>query len=292
MEKDSIGNFCKGKFASVGYPDELGVKNVNGRLGTQAGPARFFEIFNKLNGKVDLKSAQVAHVMVEMGDDLSANHHQAADDTRSLIDQMDLSQDVLLAVGGGHDYAYPWLKAFAENKPEGLRIACLNIDAHFDLRPYQPTMTSGSPFRRLIEEKLMNPALFVEFGVQAHCNSAALFQYAEDQGMSVIPFESLRNGNAVEGFRESLQMLHEKSDMILISLDLDAISFAFAPGVSAPQAEGFTSSEVFQMLEIAGSDKKVTSLGIFELAPALDTQDLTSRLAAQAAWHFLSAKLQ
>jgi arginase family enzyme len=46
------------------------------------------------------------------------------------------------------------------------------------------------------------------------------------------------------------------------------------------------------MLEHAGADKKVTSLGIFELSPALDLQDLTSRLAAQAAWHFLDAKLK
>jgi formimidoylglutamase len=195
-------------------------------------------------------------------------------------------------VGGGHDYAYPWIRAIVQALPEGSKVACLNIDAHFDLRPFEPVMTSGSPFRRLIEEGILDPKLLAEFGIQAHCNSADLFQYAEDKGMSVLPMEALRGGRAVESFRETLALLSSGADLVLLSLDLDALSFAHAPGVSAPQAEGLSASELFQILEIAGGDKKVASLGIFELSPPLDLQDLTSRLAAQAAWHFLNARLQ
>lgn len=292
MEKDGIGNFCKGRFAWVGFPDDTGVKNVKGRLGAAEGPAKFLERFKALNGKSELARACVGEAFADVSEDLERSYEFAVATTREAWTRLESGRDVLVAMGGGHDYAYPWVRALVQSHPEETKIACINIDAHFDLRPYQPVMTSGSPFRRLIEEKVLNPKLFAEFGIQSHCNSGELFQYAEEQGMTVIPMEALRSGRAVEAFRETWVRLSEQADLILLSLDLDALSFAFAPGVSAPQAEGFTASEVFQMLEIAGSDKKVASLGVFELAPPLDTGDLTSRLAAQAVWHFLNARLQ
>jgi formiminoglutamase len=152
-------------------------------------------------------------------------------------------------------------------------------------------MTSGSPFRRLIDEGILDPTRLVEFGIQTHSNSTDLWKVASQYGVKTIPFTQLRNGKAVPAFKAALKALRGRCDEVLISVDLDALSYAFAPGVSAPQAEGFTASELFQMLEIAGSDKKVTSVGFFELSPPLDFQNYTSRLTAQAAWHFLDAAL-
>ena len=137
----------------------------------------------------------------------------------------------------------------------------------------------------------MDPGRLVEFGIQNHCNSADLFEYARSKRIQVVPYEKLREGRAVSEFKKVLKALRRKSDVILISLDLDSVSFAWAPGVSAPQAEGFTASELFQMLEFAGADSKVVSLGIFELSPPLDFQDLKARLAAQGAFKFLHSKL-
>jgi formiminoglutamase len=79
--------------------------------------------------------------------------------------------------------------------------------------------------------------------------------------------------------------------LIVVSLDLDAASLAFAPGVSAPQAEGFSSNDIIEMMEEAGRQEKVQSLGIFELCPPHDIDEHTARLAATAAWHFVEAKL-
>jgi formimidoylglutamase len=292
MEKDSIGNFCKAGFSFAGFPDDLGVKNVNGRIGASGGPASFWDYFQRLKGRRDLKAGLRHQEMALIGSDLTENHDAAVRTVQRAIGAFSGSQDSLLVVGGGHDYAYPWIKAFVESAPKELKIGCINIDAHFDLRPWRPVMTSGSPFRRLIEENLLAGENLVEFGIQEHCNSGELFEYASQVGIKVVPFPELRAGRAVSEFRRSLLALGSKCDLILLSVDLDAVSFAFAPGVSAPQAEGFTGSELIEMMEIAGSDKKVASLGFFELAPSLDFQDLTSRLAAQAAWHFLSAKNQ
>lgn len=89
-----------------------------------------------------------------------------------------------------------------------------------------------------------------------------------------------------------MKKLRTRCDAIVISLDLDAASAADAPGTSAPQSEGFSASEIVEMMEIAGADKKVVSLGIFELNPMLDIDERTARLGATAAYHFISRALR
>ena len=106
----------------------------------------------------------------------------------------------------------------------------------------------------------------------------------------MIPFENLRRANAVSEFENELARLSQISDAIVISLDLDCAAQAFAPGVSAPQAEGFSSSELITMMEIAGRSEKVISLGIFELNPEHDRDAQTARLAATAAYHWIAAR--
>ena len=288
MEKKSRSNYCE-TFCIIGFPDEIGIQNVQGRLGAKAGPLVFLEMFQKLNGKNRIHDKMARSTMVSMGSDLEQNYQSTIETVKG-----DARASCIVGVGGGHDYAYPWFVGISQSaqkkgskKP---RIGCINFDAHFDLRSYQPKMTSGSPFRRLIEEEWIQGKDLVEFGIQEHCNSPELWDYAKIQKVKTVPFSTLRNGKAVATFKRILSILKKNCDHIVISLDLDALSAAFCPGVSAPQGEGFTAGEIYQMLEIAGSDKKVTSLGIFELSPALDFQNQTARVAAQATWHFLNAK--
>lgn len=288
-------------FNFVGFPDDLGIRNVNGRLGAREGPQSFWDVFQKVKGQNPVHDRMHAMEVVSMGPQLESNYDAAA----MVVARLKQSQpkDFLLAVGGGHDYAYPWIRGWVNGCREIARktakkgsktqrkVGCINLDAHFDLRDFQPTMTSGSPFRRLIDEEILDSSRLVEFGIQTHSNSPELWKVAEKYGIKTYPMEELRNGKAVPAFKSALKSLGSRCDEILISVDLDALSYAYAPGVSAPQAEGFTASELFQMLELAGSDKKVTSVAFFELSPPLDFQNYTSRLTAQAAWHFLDAAL-
>ena len=287
-------------FNFVGFPDDLGVKNVNGRLGAREAPQSFWEAFQKIKGQNPVHDRLREMNIITMGSQIESNYESAV----RVVTQVRQTQsnDVLVAVGGGHDYAYPWIKGWVNAsktiqksgkrlRKESNKIGCINLDAHFDLRDFQPVMTSGSPFRRLLEEEILDASRLVEFGIQTHCNSPELWEFAKKLGIKTFPFSQLRNGRAVPLFKTALKALRKRCDEILISVDLDAMSYAFAPGVSAPQAEGFTGSELLQMLEVAGSDKKVTSIGFFELAPPLDFQNYTSRLTAQAAWHFLDAAL-
>jgi formiminoglutamase len=197
-------------------------------------------------------------------------------------------------MGGGHDHAYSHAAGVLRTYPSGTKMGCINIDAHFDLRPPLPDgkITSGSGFFILVEDGIVAPQHLIEFGIQSHCNQDTLWTYAKAKGIHTLPYKSLRNGKAVREFSKILKKLSTEVDVIIVSLDLDAIQQSDAPGVSAPQAEGFTPSEIFQILEIAATFSKVCSVGVFELNPEHDEGSKTARLAAQAVYHFLEAKLE
>ena len=279
----------RSKFCLLGIPDH---QAVIGRLGAKEGPRAFRRLFSKLAGPLP-----VHEFLTDEGDvtdltaDVAKNHRLAA----NRIQECHLSRAGSVVIGGGHDHGYSHLLGIhraLKDQFKPLRLGCLNIDAHFDLRPPNPKITSGSPFYLAIESGILDPKKFVEFGVQTHCNHSSLWQYAKTKGIKTIPFETLRSGRTIPQFKEALKILKQKSDVIVISLDLDAASSSFAPGVSAPQSEGFTASELIAMAEIAGAEKKCISLGIFELNPEHDRDDQTSRLAATTAFHFLEKKLQ
>lgn len=294
----SLGNHLSLGF--LGIPDHHGVINVGGRVGAARGPEAFRKSLARLRGRDGVHAA-----LQDLGDawnfhsppggPVESSHRRAADRIRDLH-QAGKSASVI--VGGGHDHGYSQLLGLREALP-GKKIGCINIDAHLDVRAPAPPIGSagppvagsGSPFYLAIEAKVLDPALFVEFGIQAHCNSSELWDYVEGKGVRVVPFEELRHGAGAKRFREELERLASLCDHVVVSLDLDAASSAFAPGVSAPQSEGFTATDFVEIGEISGLEPKVISLGIFELNPELDPDDRTARLAATVAYHFTRKRL-
>jgi len=274
----------RSKCCLLGIPDDQGVLNVGGRVGAALGPAAFRKILRKMSGKTglvsqieDLGDAPVG------GDSLEKVHRQTAD----LIQRAHSKFDLSVVIGGGHDHGFSHLLGLRGALGKKARLGCLNIDAHFDLRKPAPLIGSGSPFYLAIESGVLDPKRLVEFGIQSHCNAPALWEYAASKKISTRHFASLRKGRAIPEFKSALKKLCATSDQVAISLDLDAASSNYAPGVSAPQAEGFSASEMIEMCEIAGANTKVISLGIFELNPLHDIDDRTARLAATCAFHFV-----
>jgi formiminoglutamase len=285
------------KWCLIGVPDHQGVVIVGGRIGSAAGPAAFRRHLQRF-----MSERPVQEHFIDAGDvekltaNIEKNHLRTAEKVHASHRECQFS----VVVGGGHDHGYSHLLGIQRHLQETLgpkgRLGCINIDAHLDVRAPamwkgKLTPSSGSPFYLAITQKILAPECFVEFGIQTHANGPELWDFARTQGIQVIPFEKLRFGEAIVYFREALLRLASRCDRIVVSLDLDAAAEAFAPGVSAPQAEGFTSSELMQMLEEAGREPKVLSLGIFELNPEVDQGEKTSRLAATLAYHFAHAKL-
>ncbi len=266
-------------------PDHQGVINVGGRVGAQFGPLAFRRAFSRLKHL----QPRLAHEVSVGGltSDLARSHLLAAEQVTIAHKKTGLS----VVVGGGHDHGYSHLLGIQKTLDKNEILGCINIDAHLDVRSSHPIITSGSPFFLAIENGTLLPENFIEFGIQPQCNSQELWDYVVKKKIQVIRYESLRHGRSAQSFRSALENLSSRCDQVVISLDLDSVAQAYAPGVSAPQAEGFSSSELLEMMELAGSDPKVTSLGIFELNPEHDRDDQTALLAATAAHRYLATAL-
>ncbi|MCM2279968.1 MAG: formimidoylglutamase [Oligoflexia bacterium] len=282
----------RSNWSLIGIPDHAGVINVGGRIGAALGPNAFRKALARLKGR-----DPVRETLLDCGDlkPVSSDVRENLAAASELIRHSHRAKGLSVVVGGGHDHGYSHLLGIAkalEMKPAGNRLGCINIDAHLDVRSPNPLVTSGSPFHLAIESGLLDPKRFVEFGIQSHCNGPELWDYAEKKKVKIVPFENLRHGKAIVHFKSVLRKLATSCDAVVISLDLDAAASAFAPGVSAPQPEGFGATDLLEMAEAAGEEAKVVSLGIFELNPAHDENDRTARLAATTAFHFIARALR
>lgn len=270
----------------VGIPDHEGVFNVGGRVGAASGPSAFRRVFHRFKDADGVRESLVLDSDAgPIARDVASNHRAAA----ALVGQAQRASSLTVVVGGGHDHGYSHLVGVGDAL--GGRLGCINVDAHLDVRKPSPEITSGSPFYLALESGALEPGRFVEFGIQRHCNGPELWDYVRRRRVGVVSFEKCRGDRAPGLFRKTLRALASRCDFVAVSLDLDAAAQAFAPGVSAPQAEGFSASEIVQLAEIAGATPKVVSLGIFELNPEHDIDDRTARLAATAAHHFIACAL-
>ena len=193
-----------------------------------------------------------------------------------------------IVIGGGHDYGFPHVAGISDAYQK--KIGLINVDAHLDVRPVSAgVITSGSPFWLALEKNMVSASNFVEFGIQPHCNDKSLVEYLRKKKVKIVMLSDCRKSNAVKLFEKNLKALIRKKLKIVVSFDIDSVQMAHAPGVSAPQAEGFTASEFLEMAAICGRYPQVCSIGFFELAPDLDVQNMTTRLVATAIHRYLSA---
>jgi formimidoylglutamase len=273
------------KWSLIGIPDHQGVIHVGGRIGAAYGPEAFRKQLIKMKGRDGVLESMSDHGDVEISEDIQLNHQSAARAIREAHDANRLT----VVIGGSHDHGYSHLLGLGGPK---IKLGCMNIDAHLDVRKPAPLVSSGSPFYLALESGVIQPQHFVEFGIQPHCNAPELWKYIESKKAKVVPFEALRSGRAVTVFARELKKLTSSCDVVAVSLDLDAAAMAYAPGVSAPQSEGFTASEILEMMQISGKSSRVASLGIFELNPVHDRDEQTSRLAANAAYSFVASALR
>ncbi|MEW6056372.1 MAG: formimidoylglutamase [Bdellovibrionota bacterium] len=272
----------------LGAADDRGVLNVGGRLGAGHGPQAVRQMLSTFLLGID---GSLQKITLAYGHDitLGATIESGHQEMRRCVKSSLIAHEYPIVLGGGHDYGYPHV-AGAHDAFNG-RIALINIDAHLDVRPPSSEgITSGSPFYLALEEPVVAAENFVEFGIQEHCNDESYHRYLVEKRAKVMRLDETRQkGGVAFNFEKLISTLARKNLKIVVSFDVDAVQMAHAPGVSAPQSEGFTSEEFLAMARICGESSAVATIGFFELAPPLDENQKTTRLVATAIHRYLSA---
>ncbi|GDY08769.1 agmatinase [Planctomycetia bacterium] len=208
--------------------------------------------------------------------------HRAIEQTAATILQ---TGSRLISLGGDHSISLPLLRA--HHKLHG-PVAVVHFDAHPDTWDEEyPTFkySHGTPFRRAIEEGLIDTTAYLQIGIRGPTAGPQDYADAKQLGARLITFDE-----AIElGIRNVLAEIQQRMGPrpLYVTLDIDAVDPAFAPGTGTPEVGGFASHQMLQLLR-GLSDLNLIGADLVEVAPPFDSQHITAILAANLVFELLS----
>ncbi|RDI61266.1 formimidoylglutamase [Microvirga subterranea] len=277
-----LSDDATGGSALLGFASDEGVRRNFGRVGAAGGPAAIREILSRLavHGPISLYEAGD---VVCLGEDLEGAQESLAEKVAGLLDRG--TRPVVL--GGGHEVAYGsflGLTKHLRDRMGSTKILVVNLDAHFDLR-LAPRPNSGTPFRQIAELCSSHGAEFryICFGISELANTTALFERAKALDVEYWLDEEIRP-DQVDGLRSLLERRIAQADLVYLTVDLDVLPEAVAPGVSAPAARGVPLDVVEGLVDTVLASGKLAVADIAEYNPLLDRNGQTARVAARLAY--------
>jgi guanidinopropionase len=268
----------------IGVPFDGGVTH---RSGTRHGPRGVREqstLLRRINGATRVSPFASARVC-DLGDcwieqpyEL-ANAHQ---EIESFYRTITAAGIVPLSVGGDHSLSLPILRAVAADGPIGM----VHVDAHCDTGDdYMGSrFHHGAPFRRAVEENLLDPRRVIQIGIRGTTNDPDMWGFSQRSGMRVLAMDEFDD----RGWRYAAEEARRVagSGPVYLSFDIDSLDPSEAPGTGTPEAGGLTALQALRLLrELRGID--FVGGDVVEVAPPFDTGTLTSFNAASVLFEIL-----
>jgi guanidinopropionase len=179
-----------------------------------------------------------------------------------------------MTAGGDHLTSLPVLRAIAEKGPLGM----IHFDSHTDLfhSYFDGTMfTHGTPFRRAVEENLLDPKRVIQIGIRGTQYDREDLDFADSVGIRVIKIEEFFDRGIKDVMAEAREIVGENETYI--SYDIDFIDPAFAPGTGTPEVGGPNSYEALKVVrELSGV--KIVGADMVEVSPPFDPSGGTAFL--------------
>ncbi|WP_435742086.1 agmatinase [Nocardioides sp. SYSU DS0663] len=272
--------------AVVGVPFDAGVSY---RPGARFGPAHVREssrLLRPYNPAVDVEPFARQQV-VDAGDlavnpfDIDAAIGQVEAGARALLERAGR----IVTIGGDHTIALPILRAVAAQHGP---VAVVHFDAHLDTWDtyFGAAHTHGTPFRRASEEGLLDRSGCLHVGTRGPLYSTQDLVDDRELGFQVVPsveMDDLGVRGVVERIRERVG-----ERPVYLSVDIDVLDPAFAPGTGTPEAGGLTSRELLAVLRAFGG-LNLVGADVVEVAPAYDHAEVTGIAASHVVYEMLCA---
>ena len=265
--------------AIIGVPFDAGTSYRPGaRFGPQAVRQASRQLRTNYHPNYDVEPFKVQQV-ADAGD-ITCNPFNIDEAIKQIEDgATDLLNKVgsIITIGGDHTIALPLLRAV--NKKCGQPVALVHFDAHLDTwdtyfgAPY----THGTPFRRAREEGLFLDDASMHVGIRGPLYSRDDLKEDADLGFKIIhcdDFQTQSIDQIVKRIRDRVG-----DNPLYLSIDIDVLDPAHAPGTGTPEIAGMTSREMLNVLR-GLSGMNLVSADVVEVAPAYDHAELTSLAAA------------
>lgn len=187
------------------------------------------------------------------------------------------------SVGGDHLVSLPVLRAVAAGGPIGM----IHFDAHTDL--YDSyfggfKFTHGTPFRRAVEEGLLDPKRIVQIGIRGTAYDMEDIDFAKANGVRLVRIEEFFERGPDDVMREAREIVGSKPTYV--SFDIDSIDPSYAPGTGTPEIGGFNTFQAQQMCRrLSGLD--VVGCDLVEVSPPFDPTGGTAWVGASIMFELL-----
>jgi formiminoglutamase len=278
LSKKISKSTSKTAIAILGFCCDEGVRRNLGRTGAAKGPDEMRNYLGRFAVHFEpneLIMYDAGHVVCE-GEDLEGASTELSDKVELLLKHGYFP----ILLGGGHEITYPHVKGIQKFLGAKSNVGLINLDAHFDVRQYPEGAHSGSGFRQLADEADASGKSFhyLPIGIQPSGNIRALTKWMKEHGQTYITANELLKGLKPEQ-KQVIQKFIDSHEHLYLTIDLDVISLASAPGVSAPAPFGLSPQLVLQIVQRILRSGKVISLDIAEFNPTYD-DGRTARLTA------------
>jgi agmatinase len=187
-----------------------------------------------------------------------------------------------LSVGGDHSISLPILRAIAKKYGP---VALVQFDAHNDLwdEYFGSKYSHGTPFRRAFEEGILQDGNVLQVGLRGQVYGEDDFDFARAHKVRMVTAEQFHAHGMAPVLRH-LKSFARKP--VYVTLDIDCVDPAYAPGTGTPQVGGFTSHQILELVR-AIKGLNIVSADLVEVSPPFDSAELTSLLAANLLFELL-----
>jgi agmatinase len=189
----------------------------------------------------------------------------------------------VVTLGGDHTIALPLLRAVA--KRHGA-VALLHFDAHLDTWDtyFDAPYTHGTPFRRAVEEGLLDLDALCHVGIRGPLYAKSDLAEDAELGFGIVTSISVGERGVAAVAADLRARIGARP--LYVSVDIDVLDPAHAPGTGTPEAGGLSSRELLALIRgLAGLD--VVSADVVEVAPAYDHAEITALAAAHVAYELI-----
>ena len=259
--------------ALIGFECDEGVRLNNGKVGSSTAP----DLIRQSLGNIPWRANNPEAKLLDFGNITRKNESllEIQELLGEKVSKLSNTYKNIVILGGGHEALFGHYLGVRNAIGSDKIIGLINIDTHFDLHEYSHQANSGTMFKQILDED--EQALYLACGVGRYSNTSELFKRADAYGVQYICEDELS--------RAELQMtiddFAQKCDTLIVTLCMDVLNVAYAPGVNTASPYGLEPKQVREILQLTMRQPTAKTFSICEVNPKLDSNHRTEKLAAQ-----------
>lgn len=219
--------------------------------------------------------------------DIARSHDAIRARLRSILAAAPATIPIVL--GGDHSITYPAAGTVADH--HGRRVGIVHFDAHADTADasWGVSLSHGTPMRRLIEGGHVAGRNFVQVGLRGYWPPPAVIAWMREQGMRTHLMAEIEQRGFDSVLADAVTEALDGPELVYLSVDVDVLDPAFAPGTGTPEPGGISAAELLRAIRTIALQVPIAGMDVVEVSPPYDSAGITAEVAHRCVLELVSA---